>query len=302
MNPTLTAAQNANVAQENSAGQQAASYQPQVSQDIAGTNAAQQNLQSAQQQYAQPQNDLGNIYNQNLQSSNQYYGVNPQAIQQQAQAIAQTQTMMAGLPQALAQRAGGGMVTAAQAAGGYGQALAPLQTNLASQGNTLAAMQQGENVAQTAANQQTGYTGQTQAQNLGALQNLYQDAIGKQTQAQAQVQYFSTLQQQGYNVTAQLEGAQAALNQAQASFAQAAATVQAASIAAAPANTQNAMAQQASILNAQKIANQANAQQPGLGNRPGVTAASQQITPAPMPKGPLNPFGVGTPGGLLGFL
>jgi hypothetical protein len=257
LNPTLQSAQNANLGQEQYAQGQANTYQQQVNPDIAQTNSAYGNLQNYQQQLNLPQNQLQNIYGQNLGNYNQMYGVNPTEIQNAQQALGQTQAMMAALPQAIQQAGNGRMVTGAQEALRMNQAQGSAQQALQDQLNPLNNLLAYAQLAQTGANQQTGFAGQSQQMQLGALQNIYQDALQKQSQAQAQVQYFQTLQQQGYNVTANLENAQGQLNQA-------IATVEAAQIAAAPAMGQLKLAQQEQAAAQQKAVYQAQGVQPGL--------------------------------------
>lgn len=299
MNPSISQALGANNQQITQAQQAAASYQPQVSSDVAGTNAAQGNLQAYQQSLQAPQNQLGNIYGQNLQSQYNTLGINPQELQGAQNVLAQTQNVMAALPQATQQATNGYMVTGAQEANRYSQAVAPLQQQLTNQGNAVTALQSGVGLAQNAANQQTTLQGQSQQQQLGALQNLYQDALSKQQQAQSQVQYFSTLQQQGYQVDASLNSAQAAYNQAAATAAEAAAQM---------VSSQAQMGQLTLLQNAATSANQlkinqAASEQPGL--KPGQNPQSQVSVPAaPAMASFPNPFGVGNgaTNGILGYL
>jgi len=196
------------------AQQQSDQYQGQVAGDINQTNQNLQNLTNYQQGLQDPQNQLGNIYGQGLTSYNRLYGVNPQAIQEANQVLAQTQDTLAALPQAIQQGANGRMVTAAQEATRYAQTAAPIQQQLTNQGNALQALQANAGLAQSAAGQYMAGQGQSQQMQLTALQSEFTDALQKQQQAQAQVQYFQTLKQQGYSVDTQLYAAQAAMAQA----------------------------------------------------------------------------------------
>lgn len=214
--------------QQNYAQGQSDQYQGQVNQDIGQTNNALQNLTSYQTSLQDPSNQLGNIYSQGLTNYNNLYGVNPQAIQQANQVLAQTQDTLAALPQAVQQGANGRMLTGAQEATRYAQTAAPVQQQLTNQSNALQALQANAGLAQTAAGQYMAGQGQSQQMQLGALQNEYQDSLQRQQQAQAQVQYFQTLKQQGFSVDTQLYAAQAQMAQANAMAAQAAAAMVAA--------------------------------------------------------------------------
>ena len=214
MNPALQQAQNANLGQEQYAQGQSDQYQAQVPGQQQQTNQNLQNLTNYQQQLNQPQNQLQNVYGQQLGSYNTMYGVDPGQLQAANQILAQTQNTMAALPQAIQQGANGRMVTGAQEANRYAQAAGGVQQQLGNQTNAISALQSGIGYAQNAANQATGFAGQSQQMQLGALQNEYQDALSNLQNTQQQVQYFQTLKQQGYEVTGQLENAQAALNNA----------------------------------------------------------------------------------------
>lgn len=222
MQPALQQAQNANLQQQNYAQGQSNAYQGEVGNDVNQTQAQLGNLQNYQQSLQRPENQGANIYSQQLGQANSLYGVNPRELQQAQQTLAQTQDVMAALPQAIQQGANGRMVTGAQEASRYAQAAGGVQQQLTNQTNAIGQLQQGVGYAQNAAQQGTTAQQASQQMQLGALQNIYQDALQKQQQAQSQVQYFQTLRQQGYNVTANLQNAQAAMISAQAAAQQAA--------------------------------------------------------------------------------
>ena len=205
-----------NNALQNYAQGQAGQFSNQYAQNQQQFNQAQQNLGNYQKNLP----DLGQIYQQNLGGAEQQFGFNPQEMKNAQQALAATQTTMANLPQAVQQAANGRGLTAAQQANRYAQSAGNLNSVLAGQANNVNALNNVYANALQQAGQGTSFTQQTQQLNLGALQNLAQNAQAQEAQAAQQLDYFNSLRAQGVSLNVQEQTAEA---QAAAAMAQAAA-------------------------------------------------------------------------------
>lgn len=216
MNPSTIYGQNNSLI--NDATGQAANYSNQYNQNNAQYQQAQSNL-SDYQKYIQSSGDLGQAYGQNLQSAEQQFGFDPAELKNAQTALAATQTTMANLPQAVQQSANGRGLTGAQTANRLTQQGTNLQGVLAGQSNGVNALNSVYQNAQGQAGTQTGFQGQSQQMNLGALQNITANAQAQEAQAANQVQYFNSLRAQGISLNVQEQqaaaSAAAALAQAQ---------------------------------------------------------------------------------------
>lgn len=237
MNPSDIYA-NAN-ALTNYGQQQAQNYQGQYQGDVGQYNQAQQNLSN----YRSGMQDLGQAYGQNVQSAENQFGFDPNSLRQAQQALASTQTTMANLPQAVQQSANGRGLTGAQEAQRLQQQAGNIQNVLAGQSNSVNALNSLYQNALGQAGAQTGFTGQTQQLNLGALQNIASNALQQQSQAAQQMQYFNNLRAQGIGLTVQEQQAEA---QAAAAYAQAAAINQQTKMYAAQSQLQDQLLRQQS--------------------------------------------------------
>lgn len=224
LDPNTVYSQAQNIIGGAQAGQ--AQYTPQVANYTNAANSAQGNLQQYQQSLQDPQNQLGNVYSKNLQDAQSMYGFDPMEMKKAQQALAQTNTVMSNLPQAIQQSANGRGITGAQEASRYQQAAGNVQGVLAGQGNAVNALQSTLGATQQQAQTQTGFTGQSQQLQLTSLNQVFQNAMSQQTQAQSQLQYFKTLEASGVQLNEQEQGQVAALRQAQAQAAMAAAQAQ----------------------------------------------------------------------------
>lgn len=200
-------------------------------------NTAQQNLQN----YTNNMADPGQLYGQYLQNAQQMYGFNPQDLLRANKALANTQTTIANLPQAVAQQGNYYGTTAGAQTNNYAQQAGNLNGVLQGQANAAGAFQNVLGATQQQANQQAtlGYQGeQLKSQNL---ESLYNNALSQQTAAKDQMQYFANLYQQQGSLSAQQAAQYGA---AQASYAQASqASAQAALLAEQLKEAQNAAAQ-----------------------------------------------------------
>lgn len=201
-------------------GQKAGEFGTQYSADSVQAHQANQDLAN----YRANMQDLGQAYGQNVKNVQQQYGFDPSQLKSAQQALASTQTTLANLPQAVQQSANGRMLTGAQMANRYSQTAGNIQGVLAGQGNAVNALQSTLQNSLNQAGQQTSFLGQSQQMNLGALQNVYQNAVAQQQQASALLQHYNSLQQQGVQLNVQEQQAQAsaAAAAAQAQQAQAA--------------------------------------------------------------------------------
>jgi len=229
----------ANNALSNYGQQQAQNYQGQYQGDVGQFNQAQSNLAN----YRQNMPDLGQAYSQNLQGAEQQFGFNPNELKNAQQALAATQTTMANLPQAVQQSANGRGLTGAQAANRLTQQAGTMQGVLSGQANQANALSNIYGQAQGQAGAQTGFQGQSQQLNIGALQNLASNALQQQNQAGQQMDYFNGLRAQGIALNVQEQQAEAS---AAAAYAQAEAIRQQTEMMAQQAALQQQMSRQSS--------------------------------------------------------
>lgn len=156
------------------------------------------NANNALKQYQSTMQNPSDMYSQNLSSAENQLGANPQQIQQAANQLAVTQNQMAFLPQSVNQQGGGYGTTAGQIANNYNQTAGNLQSVLGAQGNNLNAAQANYQNALSQAGTQTGFGVQGQQMQLGALQNIYQNAYQQQQTSLQNMQYLeSAYQSQG---------------------------------------------------------------------------------------------------------
>lgn len=224
MNPTqvnqeTTAAQKQGAALQSQYNQQAAqqygAYQGAQNQ----ANQAYGNLQNYNKSMANPQD----LYNQALTGAQQMYGFNPQDLLKANQALANTNTTIANLPQAIQQQGNYYGTTAGSEANNYANQAGNLQNVLAGQSNTANAFQNVLAATQNQANQsaQLGLQGeQLKSQNYA---QLYTNALGQMQTAGQVLNQLQTLQQQQGNLTAQQV---AAYRNAYSSYVQASAAAQ----------------------------------------------------------------------------
>ncbi len=165
--------------------------------DYAGAyqNAVNQYGQAAQQTQARQgelQNyqatmpDLQKVYQGALGGAQQMYGFNPQDLAKAQKVLAQTQTTLANLPQAVQQQGNYYGTTAGQVANNYAQQSGVLQNVLAGQTNAVGQYQSLLGATQAQAQQEQAAQAAYEQNRLGALQNLVANALGFQTQQQNQ--------------------------------------------------------------------------------------------------------------------
>lgn len=227
----------------------------------AATLAANQNLSNYQKTMQNP----SDMYQQNLDATNQSIGFDPRQLAAANQQLGVTQNQMANMPQSIAAQGGGYGVTAGQMGNNYQAAAGNLHTALADQGNNVNAMQSTYNNALNQAGQKTQFGVQGQQMNLGALKDVAANAFQQQQTAMQNMQYLeSQLQSQGQWNTDQARQYAAAQGQYQLAVAQAnaanAAAGQSASQTAlnnanlAGLNQSNAQAAQAAALKQAQLA------------------------------------------------
>lgn len=203
----------------NQFNQQSQQYGSQYDAARNSANEANQNLQS----YNQSMQDPSQLYSQALTGAQQMYGFNPQDLLKANQAMANTNTTIANLPQATQQQGNYYGATAGAEANNYQQQAGNLQGVLAGQANTAGAFQNVLGATQNQANQQAtlGYQGeQLKSQNL---EDLYNNSLQQQQAAGSQMQYFANLYQQQGGLSAQQAASYAAAQASYASASQAAA-------------------------------------------------------------------------------
>lgn len=267
--------------------------------------AAQQNLQGAQQNVQNYQKGMqggSEMYGQNLSGAESSMGYNPQEMMNAQKALANTQTTMANLPQAVNQMGNYSGATAGQVANNASQMGGNLQGLMSGQANTVGALGNVLGQAQAQAQGQTQAGQNTQSMQLQSLQGIMSTAADQYKTAQADKQQLEQLfQQQGQfnadeaqkyqQANAAMLGAQAAMKQAMGSYAQSMAQAQL-------LGTQNTAAQ-----NAMAIGQQQQAQQNAARSQPAPNQAiSNYKSPAPNVAGQLGNNFLGWQGGVPNIL
>lgn len=202
------------------------------------------------------------MYSQQVQAGNAAEGFDPTRLQQSLGNVAQTQKVIAGLPQAIqAQNAGTG-ATAANLAGSTAAQAGNLNTELAQQGANVQQNQATQQAALTYAQQGTAAGQQGQALQLQGYQTQYQSAQAQLATAQTQLQSLNQIyaQNQQFNADQARQYAQLQYQaqQAQASMMTAQAAITSANSNAALQGLQGQqLQQQIANTNAAIAANQA---------------------------------------------
>lgn len=156
---------------------------------VGGYNQAAQATQQQQgnlQNYQANMPNLQNVYQGALTGAQQMYGFNPQDLAKAQKVLAQTQTTLANLPQAVQQQGNYYGTTAGQIANNMAQQGGVLQNVLAGQTNAVGQYQALLGATQAQAQQEQAAQGQYEQLRLGALQNLVANALGFQQQQQGQ--------------------------------------------------------------------------------------------------------------------
>lgn len=238
MNPAQT---QANVNQAHALGDSLQNYynnqtnmrEAQYQQSFAGAESNQANLQNYASQLAGQ--NYGDIYGQHLKGAQSMYGFDPTQLLKANMALANTNTTLANLPQAVQQQGNYYGTTAGQQAANYGNQAGNLNTVLAGQSNTVKAYQDLVNATQQQANQQTtqqlggqqlALSGYQQAANNAAqiMQNAG-TALNNIEQLQQQQGYLTAEQVAAYqNAYSTYMSAQAAQTNAAAAMIQSQAT------------------------------------------------------------------------------
>lgn len=217
MNPATV---NSEVAQARSQGQalqnqyntQATQLQGQYGQAYSQANDSQAQLQGYANQIAGK--NYGDIYGQDLASAQQMYGFDPKQLLIANKNLANTQTTLANLPQAVQQQGNYYGTTAGQQAGNYANMAGGLNTVLAGQGNAVNAYQNVLAATQQQANQQTTQQLAGQGQALSAYQQAASNAASiMQSAGQTMAQIEQLQQQQGYATAQQVAAYQNAYSQ-----------------------------------------------------------------------------------------
>lgn len=220
-------------------------YNQQAGQQYGVFQNSQNQANQAYQNYQNYNNTLGNYgdkYGQYLTGAQQMYGFNPADLLQANKTLANTQTTLANLPQAVQQQGNYYGTTAGAQTNNYANQAGSLQAVLAGQTNAVNAYKDVLGATQNQANQQAtlGLQGeQLKSQNYS---NLYQNSVSQmQTAGQVLNQLQTLQQQQGYVTAQQVKAYQDAYSQyvsAQAAATQASAAMIQAQAQAAQINQQ----------------------------------------------------------------
>lgn len=214
MNPTSQRIYNEGQQMANQFNQQAAQYGGQYE----GARQSALSAQNELQDFTRNMQDPAQMYSNYLGQAQRMYGFNPTDLLKANKALANTNTVIANLPQAVQQQGNYYGTTAGAMANNYAQQAGNLQAVLAGQGNAVNAYRDVLGATQQQANQQTGFGVQGQQLKSQNLQNAYENALSQQNAARDQMQFFSNLYQQQGGLSASQAAQYAA---AQASYASA---------------------------------------------------------------------------------
>lgn len=192
----------------------AARAQGQANQNLYNQQAAQQYgaYQNTQNQANQSYKNLSDytaglqsgqdLYNQQLQSAQDQYGFDPKQLLRANQALANTNTTMANLPQAVQQQGNYYGTTAGAEANNYANLAGNLQNVLAGQSNAANAFQSTLAATQNQANQAASLGLQSQQIKSQNYQSLYSNAVNQMQQSGTTLAALENLQQQQGKLTA----------------------------------------------------------------------------------------------------
>lgn len=209
MAPTTQAATNTDVSNAYSQGQQLQNLYNTQSTQLAGqyqdAYGGAQNAQSQLQGYTNQiaGQNYGNVYGQDLSQAQSMYGFDPTQLLKANQALANTNTTLANLPQAAQQQGNYYGTTAGQQAGNYSNMAGNLNGVLAGQTNAVNAYQQVLAATQNQANQQTTQQLNGQQLALTGYNNAAGNATNIMQQAQSAMSNIEQLAQQQGGATAQ---------------------------------------------------------------------------------------------------